>query len=546
MRLKAILIMLIATMSLWAGNNEAKFTRFTYSGQDSYYDENPLRNPHEFFNPIIPGWASDPSICRVDSDYYLVTSTFGYFPGVPLYTSHDLVNWRLMGNVLDRPSQLTYLQGQSLDHGGIYAATIRYNPYNKTYYVITTDVGKGNFYVTAKSPVGPWSDPVWLPDVDGIDPSLFFDDDGKSYIIHKEDVTGKPKWSNHRSIQIIRFDTTTGQTVGQNVSFNEEGVGPEEHLGRDEGPHIYKINGKYYVICAEGGTSVNHSAVCYRADSVFGPYQRWSRNPMLTQRMLNERRTNPVACAGHADMIETPEGEWWAVFLATRPVNNGFENLGRETFIMPVKWSKDGFPYMTQEKDTVPMRLTREHATRDNNVTFGNFTWTDDFTGKKLRPEWLMLWGDASAYYKTGKSGLRLQCRPYTFKEAVTPAYIGRRLQHHRFTVEADMEFTPNETSSAGLMLVKNGARQYYLGRNSKGITLWQIKNGKRQAMGFAALPAKDKKLTMRVASNGTVFSFSVQHDGQWLNVADNVDASFLSSRAGGFTGTTIGMYAEE
>lgn len=193
------------------------------------------------------------------------------------------------------------------------------------------------------------------------------------------------------------------------------------------------------------------------------------------------------------------------------------------------------------------MRLTRERATRGNNVTFGNFTWSDDFTSKKLQPEWLMLWGDASAYCKTGKGGLRLQCRPYTFKEAATPAYVGRRLQHHRFTVEADMEFTPNATSSAGLMLVKNGARQYYLARNSKGVTLWQIKNGKRQAMGFAELPTKDKKLTMRVTSNGTVFSFSVQHDGQWLNVADNVDASFLSTRyAGGFTGTTIGMYAEE
>lgn len=539
--------MLFAAITAWAGGNHATFSRFAYTGDDTYYAENPLTSPHEFFNPIIPGWASDPSVCRVDSDYWLVTSTFGYYPGVPLYHSRDLVNWRLERNILDRPSQLEYLKGQSLDRGGIYAPTIRYNPNNKTYYMITTDVGHGNFYVTAKDPLGEWSDPVWLPDVDGIDPSFFFDDNGKSYIIHKEDTEGKPKWSNHRSILIIEFDTTTGTTVGKNVPFLEEGVGPEEHLARDEGPHLYKINGKYYVVCAEGGTSVNHSAVCYRADNVMGPYRRWSRNPMLTQRLLNERRTNPVACAGHADLVETPEGEWWAVFLATRPVNNGFENLGRETFLMPVKWSKDGFPYITQEKDTVPMRLTRGRATRGTDVTFGNFSWTDDFKAKTLRPEWLSLWGDASAFYKLSRKGLELQCHPYTFAKAQTPAYIGRRLQHHRFSVEADMDFLPTATSSAGLMLVKNNDRQYYLSRNATGVTLWKCGKGKRESLGSVGIPADVRKITLRTTSDGKNFVFSVNDGNGWKDVATNVDAGFLSTRfSGGFTGTTVGMYAEE
>lgn len=540
------LTLLLAAALPAAAADEACFTRFAYSGEDEYYAQNRLTSPHEFFNPVIPGWASDPSVCRVDSTYYLVTSTFGYFPGVPLYVSHDLVNWQLAGNILDRPSQLPCLQGQSLDRGGIYAPTIRYNRFNKTFYMITTDVGKGNFYVTARNPLGPWSDPVWLPDVDGIDPSFFFDDDGKAYIIHKEETAGKPKWNNHRSILIIRFDTERGTTVGPNIPFCEEGVGPEERLARDEGPHLYKVDGRYYVLCAEGGTSVFHSEVCYQADSVLGPYRRWPRNPMLTQRLLNDRRTNKVACAGHADLVQTPEGEWWAVFLATRPVNNGFENLGRETFLMPVKWSRDGFPYITQEKDTVPMRLTRARSVRQAGSEQGNFVWTDDFSASRLRPEWLMLWGDASAWYRLHK-GLRLKCAPNTLGQSVTPAYVGRRLQHHRFSVEADMEFEPGTHTSAGLMLVKNGTRQYYLARNAAGMTLLRCNKGRREPLGSLALPREARRVQLRVVADGTTFAFFVRTGGgAWQPVAEGVDASFLSTRsAGGFTGTTIGMYAE-
>lgn len=545
MRIKHLILSLVVAMPS-AAADEARFTRFVYSGEDHYYAHNRLDSPHEFFNPVIPGWASDPSICRVDSTYYLVTSTFGYFPGVPLYVSHDLVNWRLAGNILDRPSQLAFLQGQSLDRGGIYAPTIRYNPSDKTFYMITTDVGRGNFYVTARDPLGPWSDPVWLPAVDGIDPSFFFDDDGSAYIIHKEETAGKPKWSNHRSIRIIRFDTGRGVTVGPDMPFREEGVGPEERLPRDEGPHIYKIGGHYYVLCAEGGTSVNHSEVCYRADSVTGPYRRWPRNPMLTQRLLADRRTNKVACAGHADLVQTPRGDWWAVFLATRPVNDGFENLGRETFLMPVSWSRDGFPYITQEKDTVPLKLAHAGIARRGGEGLGNFVWTDDFGAPRLRPEWLMLWGDASPWYRL-RGGLRLRCAPNTLGQSVTPAYVGRRLQHHRFSVEADMEFAPEAGKSAGLMMVKNGARQYYLARHARGMALLRCNKGRRESLGSVGLPVEARRVRMRVVADGTTFSFYVSAGGgPWRTVAEGVDASFLATRsAGGFTGTTIGMYAE-
>ncbi|MDE6395123.1 MAG: glycoside hydrolase family 43 protein, partial [Duncaniella sp.] len=295
-----ILCCLLGCVLTGKAQPEAKFNYFSYQGNDDYYNENPLSNTGDYYNPVISGWASDPSICRVGDDYWLVTSTFGYFPGVPLYHSRDLVSWEHVGNVLSRPSQLPWLEGLSVDKGGIYAPDITYNPHNRTYYMITTCVmnggegGSKNFYVTAKDPRGEWSDPVMLPDVEGIDPSFFFDEDGKAYIVHKSDEHSPVKWSNYRALSIIEFDPQTGKTVGEPVRFKEEGVGPEERLERNEGPHIYKINGKYYLLAAEGGTNWVHSEVCYRADSVFGPYRRWSRNPMLTQRLLKTNRNLPV------------------------------------------------------------------------------------------------------------------------------------------------------------------------------------------------------------------------------------------------------------
>ncbi len=523
----------------------AKFDYFEYIGNDDFYRENPLPHDNSFYNPIVPGWHSDPSICRVGNDYFMVMSTFTYYPGVPLFHSRDLVNWRQIGNILDRPSQLPALQGQPINTGGIYAPAISYNPHNKTYYMITTDVGRGHFYVTTQDPFGKWSDPHWLPTIGGIDPSFFFDDDGKAYIVHKEDTEGKPKWSNFRSIRITRFDTTTGDVFGEDMPFRESGVGPEERLDRNEGPHIYKINGKYYMICAEGGTSWAHSEVVYRADSVLGPYTRWSRNPMLTQRLLKANRNNAVTCTGHVDIVDTPDGEWWGVFLGCRPDQNGFECLGRETFIMPIKWSADGFPYMTQSKDTIPLVLHRKGIKREKNVTFGNFTWRDDFTGKTLRPEWLSIWGSAEKYYKTG-NGLRLSCAPITLKDRRTPAYIGRRLQHHKYTVTTCLIFKPEEGEAAGLLLVKNEEHQYFMALRKGYLALLQIGRGADKEIATQPIKTDGRPISLRIEARGTLCDFYYKEEGNgWQLLAKDIDATHISSRrGGGFTGSTVGMYA--
>ena len=303
------------------------FDDLTYVGNDSYYAEHPLAGESEFYNPILPGFFSDPAICsNGKGDYYLVTSTFTYFPGVPIFHSRDLVNWRQIGHVLSRESQLVNMVGQHVC-GGIFAPGLSYNPKTGTYYMITTNVGAGNFYVKTQDPAGPWSDPIYVHSVRGIDPSIFIDDDGKAYVVNNDDAPNdKPEYPGHRTVRLQELDLATDQMVGERRILINKGCRPEEKPIWCEGPHIYKINGYYYLMTAEGGTGDWHSEVIYRSKSVWGPYEAYKGNPILTQRTLDNNRPDPITCAGHADLVQAQEGDWWAVFLACRPVKDNFEN----------------------------------------------------------------------------------------------------------------------------------------------------------------------------------------------------------------------------
>ena len=541
-----LLISMAISVSVLNAETKAHFSHFDYEGSDRYYSSSELPEGGGYFNPVISGWASDPSVARKGGDYWLVTSTFGYFPGIPLYHSTDLVTWTQVGNVLSRPSQLPWLEGESLGKGGIYAPAISYNPANDTFYVITTCVtkkGSINFYVTAKNPLGPWSEPVVLEDVDGIDPSFFFDDDGEAYIVHKAEEHSPVKWSNSRALAIIELDTATGQTVGCPRKFKEEGVGPEERLERNEGAHIYKVNGHYYLLAAEGGTSWCHSEVCYRADNVWGPYRRWSRNPMLTQRLLKPKRSNPVTCSGHADMFQDSKGDWWAVFLACRPWMDGSEHLGRETFMLPVKWSHDGFPYITQNIDTVALTVNRADMPAQRFVNAGNFSWSDDFSSSKLRPEWLSLWGSVDGMASTG-SGLTLLCAPVNSHNGKTPAYIGRRIQHHDFKVSTTVTLQKDAKAGdmAGILIVKSEHRQIFFAVSPTDISLMQP-GGKILADQRLKTDGQPIELTVECKDGKYSFAYGFK-GGKERVLASGIDASYTASSAGGFTGTTIGLFA--
>ena len=526
----------------------AVFESFRYEGRDAIYQAHPLPGKDAVYNPILPGWYSDPSFCtNGEGDYFLVTSTFSYFPGVPLFHSRDLVNWKQVGHVLDRPSQLTGL-GRQHTSGGIYAPDIKYNPKNRTYYMITTNVGVGNFLVKTQDPFGPWSEPILLPQVQGIDPSLFFDDDGRAYIVNNDEAPGgKPEYDGHRTIRIVEYDVQDDCTIGERRIIVDKGVDPAAKPIWIEGPHLYKIDGKYFLMCAEGGTSDQHSEVVFRADTPMGEYKPWHRNPILTQRHLAADRPEPVTCTGHADLLRTPEGEWWGVFLGCRPVKGGFENLGRETFLLPVRWSEDGFPFFLEGDETVPVIVRRPGTRVEGTPTFGNFVVEDSFTGDRLDKAWMTLRGPADGLYALKGGALELTCSPLRATRFETPALILRRLQHHAFTASTRMRFVPEGTEAAGLLLYKDERHQYFLKvcLVDEKPSICLERSG--ETLSCKRLPDTFSTVDLAIVSDdGLTFRFGYAVDSREMRtLVAGVDASYLSTAvAGGFTGTTVGPYA--
>ena len=317
------------------------FERFEYVGRDPTNDlQNPnLRGYHKYRNPILGGYYPDPAVTRVGSTYYLVNSTFAHWPGIPIHASSDLVHWRLIGHALADPSKVSF-DGLGISRG-VFAPSIHFH--KGTWFIINTlvDAG-GNFFVTAKDPKGPWSAPVWLKEIDGIDPSFFFDDNGKSYIVNNGPPEGTPQYNGHRAIWIQEFDLAANKLIGPRKVIVNGGVDIAKKPIWIEGPHLYRIKGWYYLMCAEGGTEAGHSEVIFRSKSPWGPFEPGPKNPILTQRDLPADRADPVTNAGHADLIEMKDGSWWAVFLASRPYTGFRYDTGRETFLLPVTWRTAG------------------------------------------------------------------------------------------------------------------------------------------------------------------------------------------------------------
>ncbi len=499
-------------------------------------------------NPLLPGWYSDPNICKNDDgDYFLVTSTFGYFPGVPLFHSRDLVHWQQIGHVLNRESQLLNMENQPITYGGIYAPAIRYNPANKTYYMITTNVGYGNFFVKTTDPfAGEWSDPIFLPEVHGIDPSFLFDTDGKAYIVHNDSApNNEPEYNGHCTIRMYEFDVNTDKVVGEEYILLNKGTKPENKPIWIEGPHLYHIDDYYYLMAAEGGTGTQHSEVLLRAESPYGPFEPWENRPILPPRTLGER-PNPITCTGHADIIQAFDGKWWAVFLACRPLNNDFENLGRETFMMPLQWTDDKWFFMTQGTDTVPAEISAAHSPMYNGIVM------DEFDNEELQQEWLTLRSAASDCYSLSenKGFLTLKANGKKVSERGTPAYVGRRMQHHEFTASTTMFFTPsNDGEAAGMLLYKDETHFYFMALTQiDNQRVMQLRKGNEVLATQPLGKKKSRRIELQVISRGTSYDFlySTDKGKTWSTLASNIDARYLSTaNAEGFTGTTIGMYCE-
>ena len=251
-------------------------------------------------NPILPGFYPDPSICRVGEDYYMVTSTFAYFPGVPIFHSKDLVNWKQIGNILDREEQLNLIGASH--SGGIFAPTIRYH--EGIFYMVTTNVTHGgNFIVTAKDPAGPWSNPYFIEGAYGIDPSLFFDDDGRCYITGTKGRREGERYYGDNEIWLQEIDVENMKLVGESVAIWH---GALRNVVWPEAPHIYKKDGRYYLLIAEAGTAHAHAVTVASSEKIMEPFTGYNCNPILTHRHLG--LDYPIVNVGHGDLVETQNG----------------------------------------------------------------------------------------------------------------------------------------------------------------------------------------------------------------------------------------------
>jgi len=537
-----------------AGGPTARFERFDYRGTDPS-DSIPA-GAGEYRNPILKGFYPDPSLTRVGDDFYLVTSTFAFFPGIPVFHSRDLVSWTQIGNAIDRPGQLDF--GRLGLSRGVFAPTIEHR--DGTFYILNTcvDCG-GNFVITATDPAGPWSDPVWLPDLEGgIDPSLFFDEDGSVWILNNGPPEGQPLYEGHRAIWIQRFDPAAKKTFGQRKVLVNGGVDLSKKPIWIEGPHIFRKDGFYYLVAAEGGTAEGHSQVALRSRRPDGPYLAYPGNPILTQRDLPRDRPNPITSAGHADLVETAAGEWWATFLAVRPYEGDFYNTGREVFLLPVTWER-GWPHITRPGEGIPYVHRRPNLPAKPGPpvpTNGAFAVADEFDGPALPHSWMMMRNPRERWYALSGGELRIEARSVPLGGFGNPSFLARRQQHLNASASTIVRFTAvKDGDSAGLAALQNDEYFFYLAvarRGGRPVIELRRRAGPGDPTEGALIASAPLRtafgapVRLRIDAQKADYRFAYATRGsEWRTLGGHENGRILSTKlAGGFVGAVFGLHA--
>ena len=505
----------------------------------------------EYINPIISGFYPDPSICKVDDDFYLVNSSFEYFPGIPVFHSKDLINWEQIGHCISRPEQLSLRQGVP-NCVGIYAPTIRYH--EGIFYVISTNVAygakdEGNFIVWTTNPYGEWSAPIFL-ELPGIDSSLFFDDDGKVYYtgafdngIFMNELKFSYKYDEKGAVSDISCDVVSER------KFIWRGTG-----GNDpEGPHIYKINGWYYLLISEGGTEFCHMITIARSRDIWGTYESCPRNPVFT----NRSTSLPIKGTGHMDIICDKFGDWWGVCLGNRPITYPFKhNLGRETFLVPLHWDEEEWPVIGRngllDEKIVSDRKLLEGVVQKSQTDEGRH-FHDDFDESRLKPDWNFIYNTTSKYAALDKDGgLLLYGTKNPLISSEEMAWVGYRQKHHEFEAKTSVCIDSLDNGSeAGLTIYMNNKHHYELIVAEDNGEKWIV--FKRQIgslIRFERVMRAESdilqiKLEAAIGENGTnMYCFSFLYDGEWVEAGEG-EADYLTTEVGGrFTGNYIALYA--
>lgn len=521
-----------------------------------------------FLNPILPGAYPDPSICRVGDDFYLVNSSFEYFPGLPIHHSKDLVNWELIGYGLHRKEQASGAVNlvDVQQDGGIHAPTLRYH--EGTFYIITTNVYSPtdpslpaemvNFIITAEDPAGPWSDPHVIDGAPGIDPDIFFDDDGKVYYVGTHDV-GKPNTNGIGEIWIQELDLDNWKLTGERHSVWRGACGG----CCVEGPHLYKEHDKYYLLIAEGGTSYNHAVMIAASEKISGPYESNPRNPVLSSRHLS--RNFWVNSTGHADMVQLQDGRWYMVALSVRNDLDGRSNMGRETHLVPLSWEpatlrweevRPGvwepldylWPVAAPETGKVERNTALPFADR---LQYKNDAFYDDFSASSLHPEWNFRRVPTEKTYSltANKNHLRLNLQPQTIQMRGRCSLLGIRQKESDFDYEVSMDFDPRqELEEAGIShFQKDDNYINYTLIRENGATVLQlaVKEREQEPQIVAKTTLNDYRgsIQLKLVSRHNQYQYLYSLDGG-LTFIELIRTEARALLSNGYTGAYLGLYA--
>lgn len=497
-----------------------------------------------FRNPVLPGFHPDPSIVRVGDTFFAVTSTFSFFPGLPIFRSTDLVNWTLIGNAIDRHDQVNF-SGLGTNRG-LFAPAIEHH--DGTFWIVNTCIEcGGNFVITATDPAGPWSDPEWL-DFGGIDPSLFFAADGTAWIVYNDAPPGEPRYEGHRALWLQQFDPVAKQVMPERTLLVDGGVDPSRNPIWAEGPHIYKVGDWHYLLAAEGGTADQHSQTIYRSRDLQGPYTPGPFNPILTQRDLPPDRADRVEATGHADIIGLDDGTWWGVFLATRPFDGQSTLMGRETFLLPLEW-KDGWPRFLDRQEPVPMVLPAPDLPATPAPAWNR--WRDEFDAA-LGHEWIGIRTPAAAaQFAVAGGALHVIAGDAAAGSLGKPAFVGRRMRHHVAEFTTRLTFAPERQGEfAGLLAFMDETHFLAAGKESGRLV---VRLRKSTDEGSSGVVVAEQALTetgpieLKLAfDGGSARAFwRVPGVAQWQAVGGPINVEPLASiHAGLFTGLVVGPYA--
>ena len=525
---------------------------------------------NQISNPILPGFFPDPSICRVGDDYYIANSSFEWFPGVPVHHSRDLVNWRFVGHALTRKSQLD-LRGVP-DSAGVWAPSLSHA--DGQFWLIYTNLrntGMGRpfkdleiFLTTATDVAGPWSEPVELNSV-GFDPSLFHDDDGRKWLVNMEWDFRKGK-SRFAGIVIQEFDHRQRKLVGTQKKILQKPV-------LTEGPNIYKRDGWYYLMLAEGGTGWNHGISLARAKKISGPYELDPRQSILTSR---DDASLPLQKAGHGEIVETQNGEIYLAHLASRPIKTenstdprspdksaaaqaraGFRCvLGRETCLQKAEW-RDGWLRLAGNGTNPQIELPAPKNLSEKKWLA--IPKRDHFDSEKLDVNWSSLRNPADESWlnlRERPGWLRLRGRD-SLHSLFDQSLLARRVQHFKFTAETRLEFSPeNFMQSAGLICYYDTRTHFYLRvthDESRGKILGIVltDDGNYDELSESEIAVNDwKQFFLRAEVDFQKLRFSASPDGKiFQNIGPVLDFSKLSDDYGAglhFTGAMVGICAQD